>query len=71
VSDEPELAARRLAGLAVRVTGALLLGSVLLASLGLHAGGGAALEAVGVAAAVGLLVLVVILARAGHETPER
>jgi hypothetical protein len=71
VSDEPELAARRLAGLAVRVTGALLLGSILLASLGLHAGGGVGLEAVGVAAAVGLLVLVVILARAGHETPER
>jgi hypothetical protein len=29
------------------------------------------LEAVGVAAAIGLLVLVVILARAGHETIER
>jgi hypothetical protein len=71
VADEPELAAQRLAGLAVRVTGALLLGSVLLASLGLHAGGGVILEAVGVAAAIGLLVLVVILARAGHETVER
>jgi hypothetical protein len=71
VADEPELAGRRLAGLAVRVTAALLLGSVLLASLGLHAGGGVVLEAVGVAAAIGLLVLVVILARAGHETIER
>jgi hypothetical protein len=33
----------------------------------LHAGGGLLLEAVGVAAAVGLLTLVVILARAGHQ----
>jgi hypothetical protein len=71
VPDEPELVARRVAGLAVRVAGALLLGSLLLAALGLHAGGGLLLEAVGVAAAVGLLALVVILARAGHQAAER
>jgi hypothetical protein len=71
VPDERELVARRVAGLAVRVAGALLLGSFLLAALGLHAGGGLLLEAVGVAAAVGLLTLVVILARAGHQAAER
>jgi hypothetical protein len=69
VPDEPELVARRVAGVAVRVAAALVLGAFLLAALGLHAGGGLALEAVGVAAAVGLVALVFALARA--ESTER
>jgi hypothetical protein len=64
VADEPELAARRVAGLALRVAAALALAAFLLAALGLHAHGGLALEAVGVGAAVGLLALVFVLARA-------
>ncbi len=36
-----------------------------------RAGGGLVLEAVGAAAAVALLALVLLLARAGHETAER
>jgi phosphotransferase system HPr-like phosphotransfer protein len=45
--------------------------SFALAALGLNAGGGLVLEAVGAAAAVALLALVLLLARAGHETAER
>lgn len=71
VSDEAELVARRAAGLAVRGAVALALVSFALAALDLHAGGGVLLEGVGVAAAVGLLALVLVLARAGHEMPER
>jgi hypothetical protein len=66
VTDEPELVARRAAGLAVRAAVALALAAFLLAALELRAGGGLVLEAVGVAAAVGLLALVFALAR---ETP--
>ena len=71
VPDEPELLARRAAGLAVRAAVALALVSFALAALGLRAGGGLLLEAVGAAAAVALLALVLLLARAGHEIPER
>jgi hypothetical protein len=71
VPDEAELVARRAAGLAVRGAVALALVSFALAALDLHAGGGLLLEAVGVVAVVGLLVLVLVLARAGHEVPER
>jgi hypothetical protein len=71
VPDEAELVARRAAGLAVRGAVALALVSFALAALDLHAGGGLVLEAVGVAAAVGLLALVLVLARAGREVPER
>jgi hypothetical protein len=71
VPDEAELVARRAAGLAVRGAVALALVSFALAALDLHAGGGLVLESVGVAAAVGLLALVLVLARAGHEVPER
>ena len=71
VPDEPELLARRAAGLALRAVGAVALVSFALAALGLNAGGGLLLEAVGAAAAVGLLALVLLLARAGHETAER
>ena len=71
VPDEAELVARRAAGLAVRGAVALALISFALAALDLHAGGGLVLEAVGVAAAVGLLALVLVLARAGREVPER
>ena len=71
VPDEPELLARRAAGLALRAVGAVVLVSFALAALGLNAGGGLVLEAVGAAAAVALLVLVLLLARAGHETAER
>lgn len=69
VPDEPELAARRLAGLAIRAAGALALAALLVAALGLPAGGGLGLEAVGVAAAVGLVALVFALARG--ESAER
>jgi glutamine cyclotransferase len=71
VADEPELLSRRLAGIAGRGLGALVLAAILLAALGLNAGGGLALEAVGVAAAVGLLLLVFSLARPGAQTTER
>src|SRR5439155_1693640 len=50
---------------------ALGAGSVVLAALDLRTGGGLLLEAVGAAAAVALLALVLLLARAGHENPER
>jgi hypothetical protein len=63
VADEPELVARRLAGIAGHGVGALALAAVLLAFLGLHAGGGLVLETVGVIAAVGVLVLVRALVR--------
>jgi hypothetical protein len=68
VSDEAELVARRAAGLAVRGAVALALVSFALAALELHVGGGLLLEAVGVAAAVGLLALVFALAKAGRES---
>jgi hypothetical protein len=55
----------------VRGAVALTLVSFALAALDLHAGGGLLLEAVGVVAAVGLLALVLVLARAGQEVPER
>jgi hypothetical protein len=71
VADEGELVARRLAGISLRAVGALVLASLLLAGLGLHAGGGLLLEAVGVAAAVGMLLLVFALARDKDETAER
>jgi hypothetical protein len=71
VPDEPELLARRAAGLALRAAGALALVSFTLAALGLNAGGGLLLEALGAAAAVALVALVFLLARAGHELPER
>jgi hypothetical protein len=71
VSDELELVARRAAGLGLRAATALVLAAVILAALGLHAGSGLALEAVGVLAAVGLLALVLVLARAGHAASER
>jgi hypothetical protein len=71
VPDEPELFARRAAGLALRAAGALTLVSLALAALDLRAGGGLLLEAVGAAAAVALLALVLLLARTGHEIPER
>ena len=71
VPDEGELAARRAAGLALRGAAALALVSFALAALDLHAGGGVLLEAVGVAATVGLLALVLVLAKAGHQQQER
>lgn len=67
VPDEPELLARRAAGLALRAAGALALVSFALAALGLRAGGGLLLEAVGAAAAVALLALVLLLAQTGHQ----
>jgi hypothetical protein len=63
VPDEGELIARRLAGLAARALGALVVAAVLQAALGLHTTGGLLLEAVGVAAAIGLLLLLFALAR--------
>jgi hypothetical protein len=71
VPDEPELFAWRAAQLALRAVGALALVSFALAALGLNAGGGLLLEAVGAAAVVGLVALVLLLARAGYEQPER
>jgi hypothetical protein len=66
--DEGELLARRLAGVAFLAVGALTLSAVLLAALGLRAGGGLVLEAVGVAAAVGVVGLVFALARDERQT---
>ncbi|HEX6490444.1 MAG TPA: hypothetical protein VF002_03595 [Gaiellaceae bacterium] len=66
--DEGELLARRLAALALMGVGALALSALLLAALGLKTGGGLVLEAVGVAAAVGVLALVFALARDERET---
>lgn len=71
VRDEPELVARRAAGLGGRSVVVLALVASVLAALGLQAGGGLVLETVGIAAAVGLLVLVLVLARSGHRAPER
>jgi hypothetical protein len=71
VPDEPELLARRSAGLALRGAGALALAALMLVALGLHARGGLVLEAVGVAAAVGLVALVFALARHEDKAPER
>ena len=68
VRDEAELVARRAAGLALRAALALALVAFALAALDLRAGGGLLLETVGVAAAVGLLALVLVLARTGHES---
>src|SRR5262249_14492079 len=59
----------RAAGLALRAVGALALVSFALAALGLNAGGGVLIEAVGAAAVVGLVALVYLLAQAGHEQP--
>lgn len=71
VPDELELVARRAAGLALRAAGALALVAVVLAALDLNAGGGLVLETVGAGAAVGLLVMVLVLAKAGDDEPER
>jgi hypothetical protein len=71
VPDEGELVARRLAGLAGRSVVVLVLAAILLAALGLHATGGLLLEAVGVAAAIGVLLLVFALARREHASAER
>jgi hypothetical protein len=70
VADEEELIARRLAGVAARAAGAIVLAALLLTALGLHASGGLALEAVGIAAAVALLALLFLLAREQPQ-PER
>jgi hypothetical protein len=48
----------------------VVLSAVLLAALGLHASGGLALEAVGIAAAVALLGLLLVLVRE-DPPPER
>jgi hypothetical protein len=71
VADELELLARRAAGLGLRGASALVVAAVVVAALGLHAGSGLALEAVGVLAAVGLLALVLVLARGGPRASER
>ena len=71
VSDEPELVALRAAGVAVRGAAVLALAAIVLAALGLNAGGGLLLEAVGVAASVGLVALVFALARNEGEARER
>ena len=71
VRDEPELLAWRAAGLGLRAVGALALVSFALAALGLNAGGGLLLEAAGVAAVVGLVALIYLLARAGHHQAGR
>ena len=71
VPDETELVARRAAGLALRAGVALALVAFVLAALDVQAGGGLLLETVGVLAAVGLLALVLVLARAVHQAAER
>jgi hypothetical protein len=71
VADEPELVALRAAGVAVRGAAVLALAAIVLATLGLNAGGGLLVEAVGVAASVGLVALVFALARNEGEARER
>jgi hypothetical protein len=71
VADEPELLWRRVAGITARGLGAVVLAAILVAALGLNAGGGLGLEAVGVVAAVGLLLLVHSLAHGGEKRTER
>jgi hypothetical protein len=66
VADEGELVARRVSGIFGRAAGAIALAAVLLAVLGLHATGGLALEAVGIAAAIAVLALLLVLAREEH-----
>jgi hypothetical protein len=70
VADEGELVARRLAGLAGRAVAVLVVAAILLAALGLDARGGLLLEAVGVAAAIGLLLLLFALARRDEASSE-
>jgi hypothetical protein len=67
VPDEGELVARRAAGLALRGCGALVLVACVLAALGLRPGGGLVLETVGVVAVVGLLAIVLVLARQSFQ----
>jgi len=67
VPDEAELLARRAAGLALRASGVIFLVACVLAALGLRPGGGLALETVGIVAVVGLLGIVLVLARAVYE----
>jgi hypothetical protein len=67
VPDDGELVARRAAGLALRGSGALVLVACVLAALGLRPGGGLVLETVGIVAVVGLLGIVLVLARAVYE----
>jgi len=66
VPDEPELLARRAAGLAIRAGAALAVAAAILELVAVHASGGVALEAVGVVAAVAVLGLAYALSRPGR-----
>jgi hypothetical protein len=66
VPDEPELLARRAAGLAIRAGAALAVAATILELVAVHASGGVALEAVGVVAAVAVLGLAYTLSRPGR-----
>lgn len=63
--SEPGLVERRLAYLGGSSAGAAAVAGLVLVIAAASGGGGAALEAIGVAAAIGALVLVAVLARRG------
>lgn len=64
---ELELDVRRLVGMLLLLTGSLALGTLLLGASAVSIGGGVVLEALGVTAAVALLVLVAMVVRRGRE----
>jgi hypothetical protein len=64
-----ELEARRLVALLITATGAIAAGATVLGVSSLSIGGGVALEALGVACAVTLLVIVAKLVRADRDAP--
>jgi hypothetical protein len=61
--SEPELPVRRLVQLVLAAGGAAAVAALVLVEAAASSGGGAALEAVGVAAAIGALVLLAVLLR--------
>jgi hypothetical protein len=66
---DQELDVRRAVTLLILLAASIALGALLLAASSVTIGGGVALEALGVAGAVALLVVVAILVR-GHRQPE-
>jgi hypothetical protein len=61
--DEPGMAERRIIGLLLAATAALLAGSLLVVVARLPLRGGLGIEALGLAAAIGALALLVVAAR--------
>jgi hypothetical protein len=65
--DEPGITQRRLIGLMLAATVALLVGTVLVAFANVPVGGGLAIEGIGIVAAIGALVLLLGASRATSE----